>query len=74
MNSGMVFVLAILSIVMCAHVATTYLKSRKSDGETNDELEQSLAKIEELEERVRVLERIITEHRYDLKKEIDSLR
>ena len=50
MNSGMVFVLAILSIVMCAHVARTYLQSRKKDGETKDELEQGLDKMEEVEE------------------------
>jgi hypothetical protein len=32
-----------------------------------------LAKIDQLEERIRVLERIVTENRYDLKKEIESL-
>jgi hypothetical protein len=41
--------------------------------ESNEELEETLAKIEILEERIQVLERIITENRFDLKKEIDSL-
>jgi len=41
--------------------------------EVNEELEDTLAKIELLEERIQVLERIITENRFDLKKEIDSL-
>jgi hypothetical protein len=41
--------------------------------EANEELEDTLAKIELLEERIQVLERIITENRFDLKNEIDSL-
>jgi hypothetical protein len=59
--------------VMCANVAQTYIKQRKTKPEANEELEDTLAKIELLEERIQVLERIITENRFDLKKEIDSL-
>jgi uncharacterized small protein (DUF1192 family) len=51
----------------------TYLKQRAKPPETDEELEQTLLKIDELEERIQVLERIITENRFDLKKEIDSL-
>ena len=32
-----------------------------------------MAKIDALEERIRVLERIVTEHNIDLKQQIDSL-
>lgn len=73
MNSSLVFVLLLVGIVMCAGVMRTYLVQRRKDPETNKELEETLAKIDLLEERIRVLERIITENRFDLKKEIDSL-
>lgn len=73
MNSSLVFVLLLVAIVMSANVFRTYLIQRKREPETNEELEVTLAKIDMLEERIQVLERIITENRFDLKKEIDSL-
>ncbi len=73
MNSSLVFVLLLVCIVMCANVVQTYIKQRKKEPEANEELEETLTKIELLEERIEVLERIITENRFDLKKEIDAL-
>ena len=73
MNSSLVFVLLLVGIVMCANILQTYLKQRKLEPEANEELEETLTKIELLEERIQVLERIITENRFDLKHEIDSL-
>lgn len=73
MNSSLVFVLLLVGIVMTANVITTWLKQRKKEPDSNEELEETLSKIDLLEERIRVLERIITENRFDLKKEIDSL-
>jgi membrane protein implicated in regulation of membrane protease activity len=73
MNNSFTFVLAIVVVVMCAQLAKTYLKQRARRPEPNEELEQTLAKIDELEARIKVLERIVTEKRYDLKSEIDSL-
>ncbi len=73
MNSTLVFVLLIVAMVMCANIVQTYLKQRKKEPEANEELEDTPAKIEVLEERIQVLERIITESRFDLKKEIGSL-
>ena len=73
MNSTFAFVLSIIAIVMCANVIQTYLKQRNKKPEVDAELEETLAKIDVLEERIQVLERIITEHRFDLKKEIDQL-
>lgn len=73
MNSNLFFVVWIVAIVMCARVVQTYLKQRRKEPEVDTELENTLAKIEVLEERIRVLERIVTENRFDLKKEIDSL-
>ncbi len=73
MNNTFVFVLYIIAIVMCANVCRAYLKHRYKKPEVDTELEESLEKIGVLEERVQVLERIITENRFDLKKEIDQL-
>ncbi len=73
MNNSLVFVLLVVAIVMTANVLRTYINRRQRQPETNEELEETLAKIELLEERIEVLERIITENRFDLKKEIDDL-
>ncbi len=73
MSSSYVFVLCILTIVMCASVARSYLQHRTAKPEPDAELEETLAKIDVLEERIRVLERIVTENRFDLKNEIDNL-
>ncbi len=74
MNGNLAFmIIMIVGIVMCANVIKTYLRRRNVEPETNEELEETLAKIDTLEERIQVLERIITENRFDLKREIDSL-
>jgi len=73
MTNTFTFVLAIVIVVMCAQLAKTYLTQRARQPESNDELERTLSRIDELEERIKVLERIVTENRYDLKTEIDAL-
>ena len=73
MNSSLIFVLLLVAIVMCANIIQTWLKQGKSKREPNTELDETIAKIEVLEDRIRVLERIVTENRFDLKNEIDSL-
>jgi hypothetical protein len=73
MNSSLIFVLLLVSIVMCAEIVKTWIKRKKPKQEENEELMETMSKIDVLEDRIKVLERIITENRYDLKKEIDSL-
>ena len=73
MNSSLIFVLLLVAIVMVARIVETWIRDKKKKPESPDELEDTLAKIEVLEERVKVLERILTENRFDLKREIDSL-
>jgi hypothetical protein len=73
MNGTFVFVLCIIAIVTCGNIVSTYLKQRDKRPDNNEELEDTLSKVDELEERIRVLERIVTEKRYDLKGEIDAL-
>ncbi len=73
MSNSYSFVLCIIAIVMGAHVLRTYLRHRYKKPEVDTELEDALAKVDVSEERIRVLERIVTENRFDLKKEIDQL-
>jgi hypothetical protein len=73
MNSTLVFVIIIVAMAMCANIIQTWLKQKKRTPENNQELEETLGKIDQLEERIQVLERIITENRFDLRNEIDSL-
>jgi hypothetical protein len=73
MSGNHIFVLSIIAIVMFASVMSSRYKHGRSKRHDNSELEGTMQKIDQLEERIRVLERIITENRYDLKKEIDSL-
>lgn len=73
MNNAFTFVLLLVAIVMVAKVVRSYIERKKFTASPDEEIEETAAKIDALEERIRVLERIITENRYDLKKEIDSL-
>jgi len=73
MNSTLVFVIIIVAMAMCANIIRTWLKQKKRAPEKDQELEETLRKIDRLEERIQVLERIITENRFDLRNEIDSL-
>jgi hypothetical protein len=53
----------------------TKARVKKKTNKTADsaELVDSLARIEELEERIQVLERIVTENKFDLRSEINKL-
>jgi hypothetical protein len=73
MNSTFVFVIIIVAIAMFANIIQTWLKQKNRTPEKNQELEETLSKIDRLEDRIQVLERIITENRFDLRNEIDSL-
>jgi hypothetical protein len=74
MNSTFVFVLSIIAIVFTAQTIQKYMKIKSEQRPAQDpELEETLAQIERLEERIRVLERIITENKYDLSREISEL-
>ena len=68
------YVVCIVAIVFTADTIQKYMKMKNKEREADPELEETLAHIEKLEERIRVLERIVTENRFDLKKEIDRLK
>ena len=68
-------VVSIVAIVFTAQIISQYLKMKTAEKTPQDpELEETLLHIERLEERIKVLERIVTENKYDLNKEIDNLK
>lgn len=72
MNS-LVFVVCIVAIVSVARVVTEFMKTRPRKEEGGPDVDETSAQMELLEERVRVLERIVTEKNFDLRREIDKL-
>ena len=71
--STLFYVVCIVAIVFTADTVQKYLKVKAKERESDPELEETLAQIERLEERIRVLERIVTEARTYLRSEIDRL-
>jgi hypothetical protein len=67
----MVAIIVVASLV--AGLAREWIKTQKVPSFDSSPLEQRIERIEILEERVKVLEAIVTDKGYDLKKEIDSL-
>lgn len=68
------WIVCIVAIVIAADAWKKYMKMKLTEKNRDPELEDSLAKIDSLEERIRVLERIVTESKHDLGKEIDNLK
>ena len=72
METVFVFVLLIVLISCASGVINNYLKHRREfpDVEAGDEV---LEEIEELRARIVVLEKIVTDEKYQLKQELDQL-
>lgn len=70
----MFYVVCIVAIVFAADSYQKHLKLKREKEEHDPEIEESLAKIAVLEERIRVLERIVTENKPDLSREIENLK
>ena len=69
----MFYVVCIVVAVLVADSYNRRLKVKSKKQEQDPELDASLQKIERLEERIRVLERIVTESKRDIGREIDNL-
>ena len=67
------FVFCIVAVVVVGHTIQEVYKARLAKEEKDSEVTLSHDKLDALEERIRVLERIVTENQYDLKKEINRL-
>lgn len=66
------FVLGILIIVFAYKAIETYLKSRSERNTVSKDSDLD-ADLHALEERIRVLERIVTDERYDLKRQFKDM-
>jgi hypothetical protein len=67
------FVFLTVTVVLCAKLIQTYIENRGKNRSEDESANEMMLKVDRLEERIQVLERIITEDRYDLKKRIDNL-
>lgn len=67
------FVVMIVLIACTTSVIMEYLKNQRRKKDTDADAGDFAAQMEALEERIRVLERIVTENKFDLKREIDKL-
>ena len=78
MNMWLAIVL-IVTVVMVAETVRSVAKAKavaeaKARKSANDEeVGAAVQRIDELEERIRVLERIVTEDKHDLRREISNL-
>ena len=71
--SNMSFVVLIVLIGCATAVISNYLKARAERDRQGTNLDETLEQLDALEERIKVLERIVTESKFDLKREIDKL-
>ena len=67
------YIVLIVAIVFAASTIRRISENRNARKDDNPDTEDLLAKIDVLEDRIRVLERIVTERKYDLEREINSL-
>ena len=54
-------------------LVTDLAKHKSTQSEAMSQLDDRVSKIEELEQRIQVLEKIVTDKNYDLKDQIDRL-
>ena len=67
-------VIFIVFLSLAAGVANNYIKRRSDAGSpANEELNQRLAKLDSLDERVRTLEKIVTDRDFELKEKFRNL-
>lgn len=71
--SNMFFAVCIVAIVFGAITIQHYMKLRYRKEEHGSIAEETQSQLDALEERIRVLERIVTENKFDLRQEINKL-
>lgn len=67
------FVICLVAIVVTADTIQKIYKTRAAKQESAADTDEAMAKLDQLEERIRVLERIVTESKHDLRREINRL-
>ncbi len=66
-------IVCVVALGVVAQIIMAYLKSREVGAVGGNDLAKHLDRIDRLEERIKVLERIATDKRDNLKEEIDRL-
>ena len=69
----MFYVVCIVAIVLAANTVQQYLKLRHRKEDKSSLAEETQAQLDALEDRIKVLERIVTENKFDLRDEINKL-
>ena len=69
----MFYVVCIVAIVLAANTVQQYLKLRHRKEDKSTLSEETQAQLDALEDRIKVLERIVTENKFDLRDEINKL-
>ena len=72
--STLFYVVCIVAIVMTADTIQKLHKARHDKTQTDEKSDDELAQLHRLEERIQVLERIVTEDKHDLRHEINRLK
>ncbi len=67
------FMLGVVIITTIASIINNYLKFKLTSRDALDGLDERLNKLEDLEDRIKTLEKIITDQNYDLEQKINSL-
>ncbi len=73
---GVFDMVVVIVVIGCiTGVISDYLKTRRTEAHNrnDDDLDEILERLEHLDERMRVVETIVTDSRTNLSKEIDSL-
>ncbi|PCJ49568.1 MAG: hypothetical protein COA74_05270 [Gammaproteobacteria bacterium] len=66
-------ILGIVVVVSCVGILNNFIAFKNKSTENIDGLSERIHKLEELEERIKILETIITDQNYDLDQKIKSL-
>ncbi len=66
-------VLGVVVITTFAGILNNFIKFKTKSRESMDGMDDRIQKLEDLEERIKVLETIITDQNYDLDQKIKSL-
>jgi arginine repressor len=66
-------IVSIVAIVFGADTIAKLSRARHSRKSVDKDLEEALAQVQKLEDRIQVLERIVTENKFDLRSEINKL-
>lgn len=73
MNNPFTMIIIVVIVGGLVEMVRLYYKNRRLEREKPQPDELTQRKIAQLEERVRVLETIVTDKRHDLRREIDGL-